>query len=66
MGTETSYDILLPEGNADRAYYQLSESERIAVGIKIFERAKLKAEKIGAKPVVGSTSSRKVKATQRL
>jgi len=61
MRVDNPYNIILPQGNADRAYYELSESERIAVGIKIFERAVSQAAKIGAEPIVGHSSTRRAK-----
>jgi sugar phosphate isomerase/epimerase len=61
MEADNPYNIVLPQGNADRAYCELSESERIAVGMRIFERAASQAAKIGAKPVVGHSSLRRAK-----
>jgi hypothetical protein len=61
MRPENTYAIVLPEGNADQPYYKLSESERIEVGIKIFERAVKQAAKIGSLPIVGFSSSRRTK-----
>lgn len=61
MEDKNPYNIVLPEGNADRPYYELSEAERIEVGKKIFARAVKQAEKIGAKPIVGHSSTRRAK-----
>lgn len=41
------------------------KSERIVVGVKIFERAVQEAAKIGAKPIIGHSSTRRLKTEAR-
>lgn len=65
MGKQNQYNLVLPKGAANRPYYELSEAERIEVGIKIFARAVAQAESVGAQPVIGPRSNRGARVKSR-
>lgn len=55
------YKITLPKGRAKKSFFDLTEAEQLAVGVRIFERAKKAAEEIGEEPAIIKRSTQRVR-----
>ena len=53
MGFPQHYIITLEEGKALKPFFELTEAERLEVGVRIFQKVTQLAAKVGATPVVG-------------
>jgi hypothetical protein len=53
------YQIVLPKGEAPRPLFELNESERREIGLKIFRYVTELAAKVGELPVTSQTVSKK-------
>jgi hypothetical protein len=59
METTNVHPIVLPKGEAFRPFFELTESERREVGLKIFRHVTELAAKVGQLPVTSQTLQRK-------
>lgn len=57
MGHTENYKITLEEGKAAKPFFELTEAERLEVGVRIFQKVTRLAAEVGAVPVVGKKNS---------
>jgi hypothetical protein len=55
-GSNQAYQIVLEKGEAARRYFELSEDEKLQIGLRILSRVTSLAEQVGAKPVIANSS----------
>lgn len=54
------YKIILPQGEAERSFFDLTEKEQLEIGAEIFELVKKLAVEIGEEPAVIKHSARRL------
>jgi hypothetical protein len=64
MGSK-QYDIVLEKGEATRPFFELNESERREIGLKIFLRVSKLAAQFGSQPITVSTVMTESKRLRR-
>jgi hypothetical protein len=64
MGSK-QYEIVLEKGEATRPFFELNESERREIGLKIFQRVSKLAAQFGSQPITVSTVMTESKRLRR-
>jgi hypothetical protein len=59
------YEIVLEKGEATRPFFELNESERREIGLKIFQRVSKLAAQFGSHPITASTVMTESKRLRR-
>ena len=56
--SNNTFNIVLPKGEAERAFFELNEEERLEIGRRIFQRVTRLAAEVGALPVIASNMNK--------
>ena len=66
MENKKEYHIVLEKGEALRPYYELNESERQDIGLKVFQSVSKLARQFGSEPVTVQTLKKRQKVERTI